>query len=134
MQLDPIIILSNLTELENDFYNFIQTVRSFNGWVVTLDEAEFKQVMDEFLVKNAAKRKVPPKYTLIEYVLDNKLKFKHSEFVDDLILKYDHLQKIGLSKLGYATYEVAELDKDWIFRITKAGYKKAREINNKKKS
>ena len=129
MRIEPIALLSEMTELESEYYEFQKVARTFNGWALTLDAEEFDELLTDFTILKGKESRLPPKYKILDYVFDDIHEFYHEDFTEDLIMKGEHLKRISLSRMGYCTYTPAEEDKDWKFTITKEGMAKANEID-----
>lgn len=127
---NPAVILSELTDLEQDFYDFFKDYSTFNGWALTLNNVEFDELMVDFTLKPGKKGKAPPKHKILEFILEGKTSFDYAEFSKDLVLKGRNLKRISLCRIGYMSYKAGETDADWTFKVTELGKEKLDETEN----
>tara|TARA_R100000656_G_scaffold105351_2_gene77485 strand:+ start:344 stop:727 length:384 start_codon:yes stop_codon:yes gene_type:complete len=125
------VILSELNDLELDFYNFFKENRTFNGWALSLTASQFNDLMVDFTLIRGKVNMLPPKYKILEFIIDGKHQFEHEEFKDDLVVKGLNLRKISLCRRGFMTYTPAETDDEWTFKITPLGQEKLDEKTKK---
>lgn len=123
----PTTILSELNDLELDFFNFFKEHRTFNGWALSLTNSQFTDLMVDFTFIRGKKSQLPPKYKILEFIIDGKHQFEYEEFKDDLVVKGLNLRKISLCRRGFMTYTPAGTDDEWTFKITPLGQQKLDE-------
>lgn len=117
--LNPTEVLTNLNSIEQYYYDFFKEHQTFNGWLLTLNDEEFEAVLVDFKIKKGKDNNLPPKFKLLEVLLEGKKKIGQQEFTDDLVSKAHHLTRINLCRMGYAKYTQAEDDKDWKYKYIK---------------
>lgn len=116
--------IPEFNELEEDLINFFKTDNSFLGWLLTLNDKEFKEVYYTYSLEDRF-------YSLIcltKGIFTIGQEYTFEGFKEIYSKMQVNVELINLVKLGLVQYSTNEDDDKWTFQLTEKGKQEAERI------